>query len=186
MHSLYLIFGLLSFTFIYSFIDFILPVLFGPTYASTGIYTKQMFLTILVFPTAFLQANVLVSMKLEKLDMWFNVAMLFINIVFCIIGLYFYKSLLVVNLSIFTGFLFFHLLQDIILVKKNISSGIHVFKFYSFSIFSTISYFVLSKLFHPVLLFLGFWSLTFGLIFLFKFLVKEKNKLHQLNILNQF
>ena len=52
-HIYYFLFGLFSFTFIYSFIDIILPVVFGASYAATGIYTKQMFLTILVFPTAF-------------------------------------------------------------------------------------------------------------------------------------
>jgi O-antigen/teichoic acid export membrane protein len=168
MHFYYLIFGLFSFTFIYSFIDFILPILFGPRYSETGIYTKQMFLTILVFPTAFLQANVLVAMKLEKLDMWFNVVMLIVNIIFCIVGLYFYKSLLVVNVSIFSGFLLFRIFQDIILIKKNVSSGGHVFNFYALSILSIVSYLLLGKFINSVVLFPGYWIGMLGCYFLIK------------------
>lgn len=161
VHLYYLLFGIFSFTFIYSFIDFLLPVLFGLNYAGTGIYTRQMFLTILVFPTAFLQANVLVAMKYEKLDMWFNVVSLIINLTFCIIGVYFFKSLTVINISIFLGFVFFRILQDVVLVKKNISSGRHVFEFYTLSMLAIGSYILLDKLLNPVVLFPAYWIAIF-------------------------
>ena len=149
IHIYYFLFGLFSFTFVYSFIDFILPIVFGLNYAGTGIYTRQMFLTILVFPTAFLQANVLVSVKLEKLYMCFNIVALIINLTFCIIGIYFFKSLSIINISIFIGFLSFHIMQDAVLVKKKISSRRHVFEFYTLSIVLICSYVLLNLLINP-------------------------------------
>lgn len=178
VHVFYLLFGILSFTFIYSFIDFLLPSLFGLNYAGTGIYTKQMFLTILVFPTAFLQSNVLVAMKYEKWDMWFNVISLIINFSFCIIGIYFFKSLSVINISIFSGFLIFHILQDIILVNKKISSLKHVLEFYILSAFSILSYVVLDKLVNSVFLFVGYWLIILSLYFgITKFQLISKTKI---------
>ena len=166
VHLYYLLFGLLSFTFIYSFADFIIPVLFGPEYEGTGMYTKLMFLTILVFPTAFLQANVLVAMKFERLDMWFNVVCLIVNLTVCLIAVYFFKSLNVIIISIFLGFVVFHILQDAFLIKKTISSARHVLEFYVFSILSIVSYILLQKLLNPVVLFLGFWIVMLSFYFL--------------------
>jgi len=160
----YFLFGIFSFTFIYSFIDVILPLVFGTSYAASGIYTKQMFLTILVFPTAFLQANVLISLKLEKIDMWFNVILLIINLSCCAVGLYFIKSLSVINISIFLSFVSFHILQDVILIRKNISSKGHVFKFYILSLFSVACYIFLSKILPPIVLFFGYWFSIFLII----------------------
>jgi O-antigen/teichoic acid export membrane protein len=157
VHIYYFLFGLFSFTFVYSFIDLILPAVFGAGYAFTGIYTKQMFLTILIFPTAFLQANVLISLNLEKLDMWFNVILLIINLMCCAIGLWFIKSLSVINFSIFLSFVSFHILQDIVLVRKDISSRRQVLKFYFLSIISISSYILLSKAVAPTALFSLYW-----------------------------
>jgi hypothetical protein len=122
-----------------------------------------MFLTILVFPTAFLQANVLVAMKYERLDMWFNVVLMSINVIFCIVGAYFFKSLNVIIISIFLGFVVFHILQDVFLIKKSISSVRHVFEFYALSVFSIGSYFLLNKWVNSTLLFFAFWLVIFCL-----------------------
>ncbi|HVG42832.1 MAG TPA: oligosaccharide flippase family protein, partial [Chitinophagaceae bacterium] len=56
----YFSYGLLAFTFVYSFADLIVPLIFGNTYQNAALYTKLMFLTLLIFPTAILQANLLV------------------------------------------------------------------------------------------------------------------------------
>ncbi len=157
VHLYYLLFGLFSFTFIYSFADFFITIIFGLKYVGASYSTKAMFLTILVMPTGFLQANVLVAMKFEKLDMWFNIASLITFLIFCLFGLYYIKSLLVINLSIFIGFIFFHILQDFALVKRRVCSRIHVLEFYILSIISVTSYILLQKLLNPVALFLGFW-----------------------------
>ncbi len=69
----YLLFGLFTYTFIFSFADTLIPWAFGSYHMCTGTYTKEMFLTILIFPTALLQANVLVTKNKERADMWFNV-----------------------------------------------------------------------------------------------------------------
>jgi O-antigen/teichoic acid export membrane protein len=126
----YLLFGLFTYTFIFSFADTLIPWAFGSAYATTGTYTKEMFLTILIFPTALLQANVLVAMNKERADMWFNVISLILNIIFCFTGFLFVKNLTTVNLAIFFSFLVFHICQDVLLVRKGMITIGHVLKFY--------------------------------------------------------
>ena len=58
----YTFYGLLSFTFIDSFAQQIVPFLFGSKYIITAKYCKEMFFTILIFPTAILQANLIISL----------------------------------------------------------------------------------------------------------------------------
>ena len=155
----YLLFGFFTFTFIYSFADFILPFAFGHKYSGTTETTKLMFMTILVFPTALLQANVLVAMKLEKLDMALNVTSLVVNVILSLIGLTFYKSLAVINWSIFASFFIFHLLQDIILLKRGFTNLRHVTLFYIASIVFVVAYIVLQQVVHPLVLFILVWGL---------------------------
>lgn len=155
----YLVFGLLTFTFIYSFADFLIPWAFGEKYAGTTQPAKLMFLTMLVFPTALLQANVLVAMKLERTDMVLNIVSLAANLVFSLVGLAFYKSLTVINISIFTSFFIFHLLQDIILYRKGITDTRHLLLFYGGSALVAVGYVFLLRLLHPLVLFLLTWTL---------------------------
>jgi len=162
---LYLLFGLLSFTFIYSFSDLLLPLAFGAKYAETAIYTKQIFLTILVFPTALLQANILVAIKLEKLDMYFNILSLVLNVLLCLVGLYFMKSLMVVSLSIFASFLIFHLSQDIVLLKRRITSLKDILFFYVVSAVLVISYTYAHYYFPGFVVFSTYWLVIFLAIY---------------------
>lgn len=156
----YLLFGLFSYTFIYSFADTIIPWAFGSAYNITGVYTKEMFLTILIFPTALLQANVLVAMNMERADMWFNVVSLVLNIVFCFTGFLFAKNLTTVNLAIFFSFLVFHICQDVLLVRKGMIPIGHVLKFYVLTGLLVGAYILLSYKLPPVALFTGFWLLV--------------------------
>jgi O-antigen/teichoic acid export membrane protein len=158
--SVYFLFGLFTFTFVYSFADFLLPLAFGSKYAGTTEPTKLMFLTILVFPTALLQANVLVAMKLEKLDMILNVASLVTNVALSLIGLTFYKSLAVINLSIFASFFIFHLLQDFILIKRGLATMRHVLFFYLGSAAFVSAYMMLQQYINPVVLFTLVWIVS--------------------------
>jgi O-antigen/teichoic acid export membrane protein len=158
LHFIYVFYGLIAFTFIYSFADILIPIVFGANYTSAGSSTRQMFLTMLVFPTAFLQANVLVALKLEKLDMWLNVASLFIYLTFCLIGLYFVKSLITVNISIFIGFLSFRILQDILLISKKISTMKQIGQFYILNILVISGYTLLTEYFNPQFVFIIFWT----------------------------
>ncbi|HEX2921523.1 MAG TPA: oligosaccharide flippase family protein [Bacteroidales bacterium] len=165
MHLPYFLYSLVAFTFIYSFIDYILPLVFGLAYSDTGFYTKQMFITILVFPTAFLQANVIVSMKLEKIDMWLNVLVFILTLTGSFIGLLFYRSMTVINLSIFFSFMVFHIFQNIILVRRGISTLSTTLEFYALNVFLIGIYIWFSRIVNPVILFTVFWFILAGLFF---------------------
>lgn len=153
----YLLFGLFTYTFMYSFADTLIPWAFGPNYNGTGVYTKQMFLTILIFPTALLQANVLVAMNMERSDMWFNVISLVLNILFCFTGFMVAKTLTTVNLSIFFSFLVFHICQDVLLLRRGIVTPWHVARFYLITGLLAGLYVLLSVQVSPVVLFTVFW-----------------------------
>ncbi|WP_183558380.1 oligosaccharide flippase family protein [Mucilaginibacter sp. SP1R1] len=165
VHVFYLLFGLLAYTFIYSFSDKLIPIAFGTAYLNNAEYTKQMFLTILVFPTALLQANVLITIKLEKLDMLFNIIALVVNLSMCLFGIFYIKSLSIVNYSIFASFFVFHVFQDIVLVRKKIISLISVFKFYVFTTLFIVSYIELSQYLNAYVVFMLAWLLI-GIYFL--------------------
>lgn len=172
VHYYYFLFGVLSFTFIYSFSDTLLPLVFGSTYADAGYPTKLMFLTILVFPTVFLKANVLVAMKCERLDMNFNIICLITNLTCCIVGIYLIRSLSVIIISIFIGFLVFHVLQDIALIKRKICSKKHAIGFYVSTLFLVACYFLLAKLLDPLFLFIGFWMILFAMFLIYRKLIR--------------
>ena len=138
------IYGLFIFTFIWSFSDYFIPLLFGKNFSDTSKYAKEMFLVILIFPTIFLQANVIVAIKLEKLDMLCNLVTLLLNVSLCIIGLHYLKNLSVVNYSVFISFLIFHIIQDLILIKNNITQPFRVLMSYMFIIISFLTYTKLS------------------------------------------
>ncbi len=137
---IYAIYGLVTYTFVYSYAELIVPILFGDKYILTALYAKEMFLTILIFPTALLQANFLVALKKEKIDMWLNLMSLFLNLCLCFIGLYYFKSLSVINFSVFISFILFHLMQDFFLFKLQISNIKHFLLFIITSIFIITTY----------------------------------------------
>ena len=166
----YALYGLMAYTFIYSFADIIIPFLFKDKYAGTAYYCKEMFMTMIIFPTVFLQANVLITLKLEKLDMLCNIVSLVLNLAFCAIGfLYFEKSLSVVNYAIFFSFLAFHIIQDVVLIRKKITGIVHVLSFYLGSAGLIYGYFLLAGQVPKEYLFFLFWGLLAviaGVIFL--------------------
>ncbi|MFS4416351.1 oligosaccharide flippase family protein [Maribacter sp. 2307ULW6-5] len=155
-------YGLLAFTFTYSFAADLLPWIFGEKYADTALYAKEMFFTLLVFPTALLQANILIAMKLEKLDMWFNLNSVLINTLLCIVGLYFYESLSVVNYSILVSFIIFHLSQDVVLYRRDVIGGRHIILFMGVSVFLVLGYMALSGVVWAWYLFPLFWLVVGG------------------------
>ncbi len=156
---IYLTYSLLVFTFFYSFSDFLIPFAFGEKFLDNAPYTKEMFLAVLVFPTVLLQANMLVALHKEKIDMWLNVLSLVVNVAFCLVGLYFVKSLTVVNLAIFASFLVFHIVQDVYLIKNRITNLKTVIGVYLFLAGVVIAYALLSKYVNPVILFILFWAI---------------------------
>jgi len=155
----YTLYGMLAFTFIYSFSGIIIPFLFGDKYLDTSGYCKEMFLTTLVCPTVLLQANLLITMKLEKLDMWFNIVCLAFCLLLCGIGLYYVKSLSIINYAIFTSFVLFHIIQDAALVRRKILTLQHAIAFYIIIGSVYILYTLLANYMNAFFLFIGFWTI---------------------------
>lgn len=166
-HVYYLLFGLFAYTFVYTFVDKLMPLAFGAKYALAGSYTKQMFLTILVFPTVLLQANVLIALKLEKQDMALNIVALLVNVLTCLVGLYYVQSLAIVNYSIFASFLVFHILQDILLVRRKITTIGHTLGFYGSSSLAVGAFIGLTTVVPAPLVFGVSWAL--GLLWLYNY-----------------
>jgi len=127
---IYVLYSFLSYGMIFLFSDLILPNIFGAGYADATDVLRQMFLTMLIFPTVLLQANIIVAMKYEKVDMWLNITSLAVYLLGCLIGFYFQRSILVINISIFVSFLIFHVLQNVFLISKKIVSWKEAVAFY--------------------------------------------------------
>jgi len=163
---LFWIYGLFMYTFIYSFADKLIPFVFGHNYQTTPAYAKEMFLTILLFPTGLLQAIMLTSMKLERIDMVINVISLVVSILLMAIGLSFVKSLSVINISIFISFLVFHICQDYFLIRRGIATAKHVIGFYLLSAGFVTGYIYLASRFSGQILFFLVWSLITACILL--------------------
>jgi O-antigen/teichoic acid export membrane protein len=163
-------YALIGYTFIYSFSAILLPFLFGKEYSTSILCVKEMFLTSLILPTVLLQANLIIAMKLENLDMQFNLISLVIYITGCFVGLYFFKSLTVINYSIFVSFIAFHIFQDILLIKRKITTISKSFTFYLIFTIIVLIYQYASKFFNSYILFFffNFVLLTIGFIFIKK------------------
>jgi len=124
------VFSILCYAFTFSFSGIILSFAFGRGYPGATLCLQQMSLSLLFIPTVLLQANLIVAIKLEKLDMWLNIGSLLVYITLCTLGLHFIRSLSIVNFSIFISFFVFHLFQDIILIRKKLTSVLHSTLFY--------------------------------------------------------
>lgn len=171
----YALYGFFVFTFIYSYAGFLIPAVFGEKYIHTASFCIEMFLTIVIFPTALLQANLLVSMHMEKIDMWLNLLSLFLNISIALLGLYLVKNLSVINYAIFLSFLCFHVSQDVILIREGITKLSSSLKFYTFlGLLLAMFHFISSKL-SSHYFFLIFW-LTTAIVILFYYRDDVKKK----------
>jgi O-antigen/teichoic acid export membrane protein len=154
----YLLFGVLVYSAVYSFADVLIPLAFGARYATASVYARQMFLTILVFPTAFLQGNVLLAMKLERRDMWLNVVLLGLNGSICVAGLHYFPSLGVVNAALFLSFAIFHLLQDALLIRRGVATLRHALSFHITAAAFVLSYVLLARAISAHLAFPVYWA----------------------------
>jgi O-antigen/teichoic acid export membrane protein len=124
------LFVVFSYAFMNSFADMLISFIFGNKFLLAAGCMKEMFLTLLVFPTVFLQANLLVAMKLEKVDMVLNFMALIINLSCSLIGLHYFPMLSVLNYSIFASFLIFHISQNILLIKLKLTTFKNAVLFY--------------------------------------------------------
>ena len=165
--KLYTIFAMVSYAFVYSFGDFLIPYIFGENYVDSVVSVKLMFLTLLFSATSSLQANLIVAMKMEKTDMQFNIIYMLFNLASCSIGLYFFKSLSVVNYSILGAVFLFHFLQDIVLIKRGIVTIRSRIIFFILLAVFLLSYQYLASHFNPYVLFVvyGLGLMSVGLLF---------------------
>lgn len=157
-HLCYLAFGLFSYTFVHSFADPLVPLLFGERYAGAAVCTRQIFWTILVFPAVFLRANAMVAMQQERYDMWFNVTTLAVNLAVCLSGLHYVKSLSVVNLAVFASFVVFALLQEAFLARLKLFPVKEMLMADAAVLVAAAAYVALSALVSRYLLFAAFWG----------------------------
>lgn len=116
-YLLYLGFGLCAYTFVYFLADAVVPFAFGAPYDYAAHHVKIMLLVILFFPTAFLQANLLVALGKERDDMVINVATLIVYGLSIVVGFQFFQSLEAIVYSIVFSWIFFHFVQDIYLIR---------------------------------------------------------------------
>ena len=179
----YSIYGLMSYTFILSYGSTIIPFLFGDKYINTHLVCQDMFLTMIVFPTGLLQANMLISMNQEKIDMRLNVVSLISNIVLSIIGLKLIGNIKVINYSILISFTLFHILQNIYLIRKNVVNAKYVISNYIILISTIVIYYYLNSSINSNLLFLYFWL---SIIIISAIFIKYANKNNQLYKLNEY
>ena len=177
----YSIYGLMSYTFILSYGSSIIPFLFGDKYLNTHVVCQDMFLTMIVFPTGLLQANMLISMNQEKIDMKLNVVSLISHIILSVIGLKLIGNIKVINYSIFISFTLFHILQNLYLIRKNILNTKYVITNYLILISIIGIYYYLNSSFKSNLLFLYFWSVTIMITALFLKYANKDNQVYKLN-----
>ncbi|MCA0396390.1 MAG: hypothetical protein LCH51_03240 [Bacteroidetes bacterium] len=116
-YLLYLGFGICAYTFVYLLADTFVPLAFGKTYTYAAHYVKIMLLVILFFPTAFLQANLLVALGRERDDMVINLVTLVVYGLSILMGFQYARSLEVIVYSIVFSWILFHLIQDIYLLR---------------------------------------------------------------------
>ncbi len=159
-----LLYGLLAYTFVISFSHLFVPFFFGVQYAPTAQYCDEMFLTMLLFPSVLYQANQLIAIKMEKIDMYLNLMSLFINLFIAVMGLKLHYSLSSITYSIFISFLIFHLSQEYFLIKKGLSKLSDVAIMYLLVFGGMYAYILLMKYVDVVYLFPLIWTTVFILI----------------------
>jgi len=163
----YSIFCMLSYAFIQSFADIVIPYIFGKNYLQAAVCLKDMFLTFLIFPTALLQANLLVAIKLEKIDMYLNMIALTVFYIGCFVGLYFYKALFVINYSIFGAFFLFHFIQNILLSKFKFASLKISFGFYFVLLIFIVTYQIAIIKMNGIIIFVCFVCIVTSILIYF-------------------
>lgn len=170
---LYTVFALISYAFIYSFAEILVPIAFGHQYIDAITCLKEMFLTVLLAPTALLQATLIVSIKAEKTDMILNIISLLVNVLISLIGLHYIKSLTVINYSIFFSFFIFHLAQSFFLIKKGITTLVSVITHYAILLIFVVAYHYLSETVNRYILFIVTSTVALG--YLARFFIKKQS-----------
>lgn len=156
-----ILYGLMAYTFVFSFSAQFIPFLFGEAYRETHIYCTEMFLTMSIFPSVLYQANLLIALKQEKIDMYLNLLSLLLNISIASIGMFLNQSLSSVTYSIFIAFFVFHLSQEYFLIKKGVSHLRDAVVSYSILFGGIILYPLLSRYISVYFLYPLIWIVVF-------------------------
>lgn len=156
-----ILYGLMAYTFVFSFSGQFIPLLFGNDYRETNIYCTEMFLTMTIFPSVLYQANILIALKQEKIDMYLNLLSLLLNISIASIGMFLNQSLSSVTYSIFIAFFVFHLSQEYFLIKKGVSHLRDAVVSYSILFGGIILYPLLSRYISVYFLYPLIWIVVF-------------------------
>ena len=164
------LYGLMAYTFVFSFSAELIPILFGERYSETADYCKEMFLTILIFPSALFQANILIALKMEKTDMNLNLLSLVLNLAISIMGLYLTHSLSSINYAILISFVVFHLSQEYYLIQRGISTMKHALSVYGIIVGGVTLYLFLGQFISAIYLYPSLWFLL--LLFIIPILKK--------------
>jgi O-antigen/teichoic acid export membrane protein len=174
-YYMYFIYGITAYVFVYSYAEIFIPLFFGSKYFVAAAYCKEMFLTMIVFPIVLLQANIMIAIKKEKIDMWMNIIVLGINIIICLTGVLFMKNLSIINYSIFSSFIIFMVMQDIYLIKMKIQELNQIMKKYAV----VITLLILSNL--PLRYLNAIWIFPGYLVFIGIILLSLHRNIFQLN-----
>jgi hypothetical protein len=174
----FVIYGLLAFTFVASYSSTLIPLIFGLKYSQTSQYCTEMFLVMLVFPVTYFQANVLITLHMEKVDMICNAASLLTHVLICIIGIKYYPTLSIVNYSIAASFLLFRVIQDWILVKHHVSSIKNTLRQYLAIVLCLMGYYALRYPLSKEYAFIVWWGII-GLIAILLYGLKIKSFKHE-------
>lgn len=162
---IYASYGIICYLFMYSFSDIVITTILGSKFSSVSSYSKEMFLTMLIFPTLILQANFFIVMKKERIDMHLNIITLFFNIILSIIGIYFYKSISAINYSLFISFLLFHFLQDLYFIYFKVLNFKEMLLNYLFLFLLAFIYVILSNHINTMIIFLIFIIIIFTFLY---------------------
>ena len=139
------IFSIISYGFIQTFGETILLNTFGSSYYGAVLCMREMFVSILIFPILLIQANLIVALGKEKLDMIFNILSLLANVVISITVVKITFSLSGINYSVFASLIIFYVLQGITLKKLGVTSSKSLILSYCITASVPLMYIFLSK-----------------------------------------
>lgn len=139
-NMLFLVYSVFSYMIIYSFSRELVVFTFGAGYVNAIAATREIVIAILIFPAILLQANIIVAMKSEQADLIFNMSALLVQLLCCVLGFLYSKSLSTINYSIIISLFFFHLAQSIFLINKGILTWYSTIRYYLITGFVVVAY----------------------------------------------
>ncbi|MFN5480121.1 MAG: lipopolysaccharide biosynthesis protein [Chitinophagaceae bacterium] len=170
IYWIYLIYGVFAYSLARTISPWVIPYVFGSIHEDAVKGCNEMFLTMLVFPTVLLQANMLIALGKERLDMWLNILSLIVYLSIALWGLLHLKDASWVSYGIFISFIVFHLLQDMYLYKKRFITQSHIVQSNLFLLVAFFAFEGLTTTFSLTLSFSIFWMVL--ILFISTYFIK--------------